>query len=400
MRKRALFAFLGVLTILFSCIAGLFGGFVGTKLEQQSLSNSINQVTQDVKVTNEESAITDVAAKASDSVVSIVITEDVPTYENYNFNPYQNDPFNFFQQQQQNPTGTQQQEVGEGSGFIVSKDGLIITNRHVVESTTASYTVILNSGDKYTAKVLARDTLLDIAFIKIDASSLTPLDLGSSSSLKVGQTVVAIGNALGQFSNTVSSGIISGLKRNITAGDAAGGSTEQLSNVIQTDASINLGNSGGPLLDINGNVIGVNVAVASDAQNIGFAIPIDVVKDLLNRLNTEGNIQRPMLGVRYIQIDSTVQKQNNLSVDYGALVSRGSSSSQVAVLPGSPADKAGLKENDIILEINGTKVTSDNTLSTQIQQFKIGDKVTLKLLRAGKDVNVDVTLDQAQTSSN
>ena len=396
MRRRALGAVFGVFVILFSCFAGLVGGYVGTRINPgASLSDAINSISQDVRVTNEESAIIEVADKASPSVVSIVISEEVPVYEDYNYNPYEDNPFfRNFSIPQRRQTGTEEQEVGEGSGFIISDSGLIATNKHVVESEDASYTVIMNDGTKYDAKVLARDTLIDIAFLKIEATGLTPLTLGTSSNLKVGQTVIAIGNALGEFSNSVSSGIISGLKRNITAGDSNGANQEQLNNVIQTDASINLGNSGGPLLNINGEVIGVNVAIAQDAQNVGFAIPVDVVKDILDRMGEDGTISRPILGVRYLQITADVKEENNLSVDYGALVQRGSTESAVAVIPGSPADKAGVRENDIILEIDGVKITSENGLQSQIASHKIGDQVKLKILRGGQELELTVTLDQ------
>lgn len=397
MKRNGIAAIFAVFVILFACFAGVAGGYIGSRIRPgASISEAVNSITQDVRVTNEESAIIDVANNASGSVVSIVITEEVPVYENYFYNPYEGDPFfRNFSIPQRRQTGTEQQQVGAGTGFIISDQGLIVTNKHVVDNQDASYTVIMNDGTKYDAKVLARDTLIDIAFIKIEASGLKPLTLGTSSNLKVGQTAIAIGNALGQFSNTVSAGIISGLQRDIVAGDASGSSVEQLTNVIQTDASINPGNSGGPLLNINGEVIGVNVAVAQDAQNIGFAIPVDVVKDLVNRLNTEGSIIRPVLGVRYIPINESVQKQNNLSVNYGALVQRGTTSGAVAVIPGSPADKAGIRENDIILEVNGTKVEGENSLQTLIASKRVGDKVTLKILRGGQNLDVEVTLDQA-----
>lgn len=397
MKRAGVLAISGIFVILFSCFAGLVGGYLGTRIRPGStISDAINSISQDVRVTNEESAIIEVAENASQSVVSIVITEEVPVYENYYYNPYEDDPFfRNFSIPQRRQTGTEEQQVGAGTGFIVSDAGLIVTNKHVVDNETASYTVIMNDGvTKYEAKVLARDTLFDIAFLKIEASDLQSLTLGTSANLKVGQTTIAIGNSLGEFSNTVSSGIISGLKRDITAGDTNGANQEQLNNVIQTDASINLGNSGGPLLNINGEVIGVNVAIAQDAQNIGFAIPIDVVKDIINRMDEGGKISRPILGVRYLQITEAVKKENNLSVDYGALIQKGASATAVAVVPGSPADKAGVRENDIILEVDGIKVTSDNNLQSQIASHKIGDQVVLKILRAGENIELTVTLDQ------
>ncbi len=386
LKKLAKFSILILFVSIVSFSAGLGGSAVGYFIFDNRGKNTIDKIVNDVEVIEEESAIIDVAQNASDSVVSIVITKDVPVYEEYfNENP-------FFPERIQN--GTQEQKVGAGTGFIVSSSGLIITNKHVVSDEDASYTVFFNNGDKYEASVLARDTLLDIAFIKIDASNLQPLSLGSSADLKVGQRVIAIGNSLGEFSNTVSSGIISGLKRDIIASDSTGVNEELLNNVLQTDASINPGNSGGPLLDIKGNVIGVNVAVATDAENIGFAIPIDTVKDLLERLNSEGTIERPVLGVRYIPIDESIQKANNLDVSYGALIAKGQSSTQIAVIPGSPADKAGLLENDIILEVDGVKVDSENTLQMLIQERRFGDRVTLKILTKGKEKTIEVVLEK------
>lgn len=385
-KKAAKLSIVLFIVMIVSFFSGLGGSAVGYFIFDGGAKNTVEKIVNDVQVVDEESAVIDVAEKSSNSVVSIVITKDVPIYENY----FNNN--SFFPERVQ--SGTEEQQVGAGTGFIVSENGLIITNKHVVSDADASYTVIFNNGDKFDAKVLARDTLLDIAFIKIEAKDLKPLDLGSSADIKVGQKVIAIGNSLGEFSNTVSSGIISGLKRNIIAGEMNGQNEELLNNVIQTDASINPGNSGGPLLDIKGNVIGVNVAVASNAENIGFAIPIDVVKDLLERFNSEGSIDRPVLGVRYIPIDSTIKEKNKLSVDYGALISKGTDSTEVAVLPGSPADKAGLLENDIILEVDGVKIDSENSLPNLIQEKRFGDTVTLKVLSKGKEKTISVILEK------
>jgi serine protease Do len=392
MNKTAAISCLAILVIFFSFGTGLVGGYIGTRLTLNNgdLSQTIGDITNSVEVINEESAVIDVAENSKDSVVSIVITKDVPLYEN-SYDPY--DFFNLRREQ----VGSEERQVGAGTGFIISEDGLVITNRHVVEDEDASYTVIFSDGTKKEAKVLSKDTVLDIAFVKLEGSGYKALNLGSSESLKVGQSVIAIGNALGEFSNTVSTGIISGLQRDIVATDSRGLSAEELNGVIQTDASINQGNSGGPLLDIKGNVIGVNVAVAGgEAENIGFAIPVDLVKDLMQRLNTDGTIERPVLGVRYLLIDEEIKEQNNLSVDYGALIVRGDTTADLAVIPGSPADKAGLRENDIILEIDGKQITTENTLQFVIQNYKINDTVTLKILRQGNQTDVSVKLEKFQ----
>jgi serine protease Do len=392
MNRNAALSCLAIIVIFFSFGTGLIGGYIGSRLSLNNgnIGDAINSITDTVEVVNEESAVIDVAENSKDSVVSIVISKDVPLYEN-SYDPY--DFFNLNREQ----IGSEERQVGAGTGFIISEDGLVITNRHVVEDTDASYTVIFSDGTKKEATVLSKDTVLDIAFVKLEGNGYKSLNLGSSESLKVGQSVIAIGNALGEFSNTVSTGIISGLQRDIVATDSRGLSAEELNGVIQTDASINQGNSGGPLLDIKGNVIGVNVAVAGgEAENIGFAIPVDLVKDLLERLNTDGTIERPVLGVRYLLIDEEIKEQNSLTVDYGALIVRGDTSADLAVIPGSPADKAGLRENDIILEIDGKQITTENTLQFVIQNYKINDTVTLKVLRQGNQIDVSIKLEKFQ----
>jgi serine protease Do len=211
--------------------------------------------------------------------------------------------------------------------------------------------------------------------------------------LKVGQTVIAIGNSLGEFANSVSKGIISGLKRNVTAGSGFG-ETERLTNIIQTDAAINPGNSGGPLLDVSGSVIGVNVAMAQGAENIGFALPINQVENAINQIKTKGKISVPFIGIRYVIIDQAIQQQNNLPLDYGALVIRGERAIDLAVIPGSPADKAGIVENDIILEIDGSKITAENQLGDLISKHNVDDVVALKVWHKGETKDVKVTLEE------
>lgn len=357
--------------------------------------------SQTISVPDEESAVVTTVDKASPSVVSIIISKDVPKMQDFFSNPFGFDPFfdpfGSGQQNQNNNNnnggGSQKQEIGGGSGFIATSDGLIVTNKHVVSEQGADYTVMTNDGKKYDAQVMAIDPSNDVAILKINASGLPVLALGDSGNLKIGQTVVAIGNSLGEFRNTVSKGIISGLKRNVTAGDGFGQS-EQLSEVIQTDAAINPGNSGGPLLNISGQVIGVNVAMAQGAENIGFALPIDIVKKDIDSVKSQGKIVQPYIGVRYTPVTDEIQKQNNLPYNYGALVIRGQNVTDLAVLPGSPADKAGITENDIILEINGVKIDSDHQLSDLIAKYNVGDTVTLKVWDKGQEKTVQVKLEE------
>jgi len=350
-----------------------------------------------IKVIEEDSAVIEAVKKVSPAVVSIIITKDLPKIEEYYINPFGDDFFEqFFGHDFSIPRyrqhGTEKKEIGGGTGFIISSDGLILTNRHVVSDTEAEYTVLTNDGEKYKARVLARDSVNDIAVLKIEKDNLPKVEFGDSDTLQIGQGVITIGNALGEFRNTVSAGVISGLKRSITA--SGGGTTEELSGIIQTDAAINPGNSGGPLVNLAGQVIGVNVAMASGAENIGFAIPINDVKKVVEDVKTYGKIIRPFLGVRYVIINKSIQEKNNLPVDYGALIIHGENIEDLAIVPGSAADKAGLVENDIILEINGEKIDQKNTLNKLILKYKPGDEIELKVLHRGEEKIVKVKLEE------
>ncbi len=347
-----------------------------------------------------EADVVDAVKHAAPAVVSIVISKDVPIVGECPYNPFGNLPPEFQQFFGNTPqftepcnTGkTQLQQVGGGSGFIISPNGLILTNKHVVSDPSASYTVIMNDGTKYPAKVLARDPNQDIAVVKIDATGLPTLTLGNSDALELGQTAIAIGNALGQFSNTVSTGVISGLSRTVTATGPINGGAETISGVIQTDAAINPGNSGGPLLDLQGDVIGINTAIASGAENIGFAIPINQAKHDIQSVEATGAIQTPYLGVRYETVTTDLAKQQGLPADYGALLRGGQSGPAIA--PGSPAAKAGLQAEDIILSVNGVKLDQNRDLASVIEGYSVGDAVTLVVQRGSRQLTFTVTLAQ------
>ncbi len=329
--------------------------------------------------TTQEERIIQVVENVSPAVVSIVVTKEMPIYIG---------PFEF-----EIPGGTEKEEISGGTGFIVSEEGMILTNRHVVLEEEADYTVLTNDGKEYSAKVLARDSFRDLAVIKIEGQEPFPTaKLGDSDSLQIGQTVIAIGNALGEFRNTVSAGVISGLGRTVTA--SGGGIIETLEDVIQTDAAINRGNSGGPLLNLKGEVIGVNFAMAEAAENIGFAIPINKAKKDIEQVKTLGKIVYPYLGVYYCLITESVQKEYSLSVDYGAWIGRDRYCRpyEESVIPGSAAEKAGLKDGDIILEFDGETITAENSLAKIIQEYDLGDKVVLKILREGRVKILQATL--------
>ncbi len=343
-----------------------------------------------------EQAIINAVKSASPSVVSIVISKNLPVYQQQFVNPFGDmpggSPFDF-EIPEEVQKGTQYQEVGAGSGFIVSSDGLVLTNKHVVSDTGADYTVFTSDGTKYAAKVLALDPVQDLAIIKIQSSNTFPaIKIGDSSGIQVGQTAIAIGNALGQFSNTVSVGVVSGLGRTIDASEEGNSSfSETLEGIIQTDAAINPGNSGGPLLNLKGEVMGINTAMADGADSIGFAIPINIAKKDIAQIIASNKIVYPFLGVRYLEINDQVQQQYHLSVDNGALVAKGPKG-EPAVTAGSAADKAGIKENDIIEEVDGQPINQQNPMQTLISQYNPGDTITLKILRGGKEMNVSVTL--------
>ena len=381
-------------TLVLSIFVGFFSGLAGSYVGNKVFVNNQSGVTSDkqVQVIEESSAYIDVVKKTQSAVVSIVVTADVPVYENYYSNPFGNDSLFGFNIPSRKQVGSEQKQVGAGSGFIVSKDGLIVTNKHVVSDATAGYTVIMSDGKKQEAKVIGTDKFMDIAILQIKGKDLNYIKLGDSDKIEVGQRVAAIGYALGQFSNSVSAGIISGLSRSITASGQMGTDSELLSDVIQTDASINPGNSGGPLLDLEGNAIGVNVAVATTAENIGFAIPINSVKKIVKSVEENGKIVRPYIGVRYTAITPVLKEKNNLKYDYGVLVVSGTDKSELAVIPGSPADKAGIVENDIILEINNVKLDSKTSLQNEVQKYNVGDKITLIIDSKGEVRNLEVTL--------
>lgn len=367
-------------------------------VEKQTQSSTSENKTPYLSAIDYEQAVISAVEKASPAVVSIIISKDLPIIEQCPYNPFSGLPPEFqqffgdqqFQFYAPCKKGIKRQEIGGGSGFIISPDGLIVTNKHVVTDESADYTVLTNDGKKYGAKVLAVDPVRDFAAVKISVTGLPTLKFGNSDVLKLAQSVIAIGNALGEFRNTVSVGVISGLSRSITA--SGGGLVENIEGVIQTDAAINPGNSGGPLLNLRGEVIGINVAMVSGAQNIGFAVPINQVKRAIESVKATGEIQTSYLGVRYLLITQELAQKENLKFDYGVLVRE--TEDGPAVVQSSPAQKAGIMAYDIILEVNGEKITPENTLSSMINKYGIGEKITLKILRRDREINIQATLEK------
>lgn len=353
--------------------------------------------------TSQEQAIVEAVDEVSPAVVSIVITKDVPIIEEYYGSPFEDffgEEFKF-QIPQYRQKGTEEREIGGGTGFIISSDGMVLTNKHVVLDEEADYTVFTNDGQRFPAEVLAKDPIKDLAIIKIkkkeDPLSFPPVTLGDSSKLKMGQTAIAIGNALGEFRNTISVGVISGLGRTITA--SGGGLIETIDDVIQTDAAINKGNSGGPLINLKGEVVGINTATVLGAQNIGFAIPINEAKEDIEEVKKTGKITYPFLGIYYTIITPELQEQFSLPRNYGAWIGRNQYGelTEIAIFPDSAAEEAGLQRDDIILEFGGQKITAQNTLAEVIMEYQPGEEVILKILRDNQEINIKVTLGQKQS---
>lgn len=336
-------------------------------------------------------SIPEIVKKVCPAVVTIVISKDLPKFEKFWSFPFGEGEILI-------PEETKKKEkvrIGGGSGFLVSEDGYILTCAHVIEDPEAEYTVLLDPQTKYHAKVLERDPLIDVGILKIEGKNFPYLELGDSDKIQLGETVIAVGNALGEFEDTISVGVISGISRKITAFSGLSQKATTLRGLIQTDAAINPGNSGGPLINLEGKVIGINTAMVLFAQNIGFAIPINYAKELFEEVKKFGKRKKPYLGVKYIVLDDELSLRLRTPVNYGAYVVRESLIyDDKAVLPGSPAEKAGLKEHDIILEIDGEKITSENPLAEILAKKKVGEKVKLKVLRDKKEIILEAILEE------
>ncbi|OGM20548.1 hypothetical protein A2771_03675 [Candidatus Woesebacteria bacterium RIFCSPHIGHO2_01_FULL_38_26b] len=362
-------------SIVFVLVGAMLSGAVADRLfgikpldylfsRTDSQNTNVGRLEQ--KVLSEESLVIDAVEKVSPSVVTVSI--QTPRRRILEFNPFGGGFSSRIE-------GGQPQDIG--SGFVVSSDGLVVTNKHVVSDAESSYKVVTSDNKEYEVKKISRDPSNDLAVLKIDPSAgsgqaLKAVDLGESGNLKVGQFVIAIGTALGEFRSTVTTGVISGLGRGITAGSSFEGFVEKLDDVIQTDAAINPGNSGGPLLNSAGQVIGVNVAIAASAENIGFAIPVNVLKDALKTFNETGNFaSKPFLGVEYQMIPEKTAIMNN--VPQGAYVAN--------VVSGSPAEKAGVKEEDIITKFDGVELKEEKDLAGEIKNKKVGQTVSIEVWR-------------------
>lgn len=360
------------------------GGFLGGYFAKGETPTTVEK--QQVVLKSQGQVISNIAQTVGESVVSVNTTATVTTQ-------------NFFGFAQDNL------QEGAGTGIILTSEGLIITNRHVVPQGTTEVSVTLSDGTVFedvtvVGRTGAQDSL-DIAFLKINGTrgkKLKAASLGDSAKMQVGESVIAIGNALGQFQNTVTAGILSGYGRSVQAGSEGDTSVENLEDLIQTDAAINPGNSGGPLVNLDGEVIGINTAVAGNAENIGFAIPINDVVGLIDSVKATGKLERPYLGVYYVPLTNDLAEAYGLKVKRGAYIAPEAILGTAPVIKGGPADKAGLQAGDVIVKINGKSIDEHNSLSAHVNKYKVGEKIELTVFRDGKEIKISVTLGAAPTN--
>ncbi|OGL97349.1 hypothetical protein A2318_02690 [Candidatus Uhrbacteria bacterium RIFOXYB2_FULL_45_11] len=358
---------------------------VGTNVDPKNASTIVNLI-------EEESATIHVVNEVTPAVVSVVARKSradvVKTFRQQSFDA----PAFFFDETLTDEEASKMVDVSSGTGFFVTRDGLILTNRHVIDTPGAVFFIITNEGKEFPATLVDTDTVLDIALLRVEGTEFRAVTLADSDTIRIGQTVIAIGNTLSEFRNTVTKGVVSGMNRRVTAGFNLGGS-EVIEKAIQTDAAINPGNSGGPLINLLGEVIGINTAVSIDGQAVGFAIPINQVKRAIEDVKTLGHIARPWIGVRYVFMTGETATPPFV---FGAKLTSGKSLSETAVIKDGPADVAGLKENDILIAVDGVEFEQGKALAELVSLHRSGDKIQVRYIRDGKIAETTVVLGEAK----
>jgi len=387
--RSTTFIVLLAITALISASFGALGGFLA--IQYFSLPSKFgleNQTDKNiVRMIEEESSTINVVDRVTPAVVSIVVKQKQSAAQTNSLNDF------FYGQVPVDDGSTSDKlvEVGAGTGFFVTSDGYIVTNRHVADVKDATFTVVTNDDQEYEAVVVDTDPFFDIAIMKIEGTDFPTVTFGDSENIEVGQTVIAIGNALSQYQNTVTKGVVSGVNRRISAYDYISGG-EVIEGAIQTDAAINPGNSGGPLINLMGEVIGMNTAVNSGGQGLGFAIPVSEIQQAIASVQKEGEIVRPWLGVRFLMITKDYAAERNLPVEKGALVT--AEEGVAAVVADGPAAKAGLLKDDIITKVDGQELTEDQTLSQVVREHLPGETLKLTVLRDGAEIEITVILEE------
>lgn len=389
-----------IIGMAFSAIIGATAGvFVNQMFSSfspfiRSTETPLNQTQIEKKIVDlieDESATIAVVERVTPAVVNIVVKEErgklTPRGTRIFLSPF------IIQQPLTDEQAKELVEVSSGTGFFVSEDGYVLTNRHVVDAHASALFVVTNDGKEYPAKLVDTDPFQDVAVLKVEGAGFQTAPLGDSENVKIGQTVIAIGNTLSEFRNTVTKGVISGINRRVAAGSPI--NTDVIEQAIQTDAAINPGNSGGPLINLRGEVIGINTAISAEGQSIGFAIPINQAKRAVEDVKEFGRIVRPWMGVRYALVQPQADKPSSeVDYEYGAMIVGGNQPGQPGVVPGSPAEKAGLKEKDVIISINGKKLSQQQTLADLISIYRPGDTIELEVVRDGVVKKIELTLSE------
>lgn len=358
---------------------------VGTNVDPKNASTIVNLI-------EEESATIHVVNEVTPAVVSVIARQSradvVKTFRQQSFGSNSL----FFEEKLSDEEGSKMVDVSSGTGFFVTADGLILTNRHVIDAPGAQFFIVTNEGKEFSAKLVDTDSALDIALLRVEGTGFPVVTLADSENIRIGQTVIAIGNTLSEFRNTVTKGVVSGMNRRVTAGFNIGGS-EVIEKAIQTDAAINPGNSGGPLINLLGEVIGINTAVSIDGQAVGFAIPINQVKRAIEDVKTLGHIARPWIGVRYVFITGETAIP---PFAFGAKLTKGNDVSETAVIKDGPADAAGLKEDDVLIAVDGVEFEQGKALAELVSFHRSGDQIQVRYIRDGKIMETIVTLGEAK----